>query len=178
LIVKAWKDETYRQTLVSAPRAVLERESGVALPEAIHVTVLEESPSVVYLVLPARPAGAELEDRSPWLSLLGCRSPATHEPTRKTRRDIEVQLIGRAWADSAFKEKLLRDPKAVLERELGAKLPEDQGIQVVEETRTAVYLVLPRRPDPFPETLSDEELEDLAGGFFWGIARRAEEFPP
>ena len=87
-----------------------------------------------------------------------------------TPRDLEAHLIARAWRDEAFKQELLRDPKAALARELariapGATLPEQVEIHVVEETPTTRYLVLPSKPvTEVGEVLSDVDLEPIAGG--------------
>jgi hypothetical protein len=44
---------------------VLEREFGVMIPDAVNVSVLEETPESLYLVLPSAPPGTgrELSDR-------------------------------------------------------------------------------------------------------------------
>ena len=75
------------------------------------------------------------------------------------------RVVERAWADSAFKALLLRDPVAAVERE-GLAVPE--GVQrsgvtfkVVEDTEAVRHLVLP--PPPCDE-LSDLELAVVAGG--------------
>jgi len=86
-----------------------------------------------------------------------------------TPSDLTAQVIARAWKDEAFKEELLRDPQAVVARELaqlqpGATLPADIQIQVLEETLTTRYLVLP--PKPMIDSgweLSDAELAQVAG---------------
>jgi hypothetical protein len=78
-----------------------------------------------------------------------------------TPRDLEAYLIARAWKDEAFRQELLSDPKAVVERELrrqdpDARLPEQVQLRVLEETPTTRYLVLP----PNPRIESGEELSD------------------
>jgi hypothetical protein len=99
--------------------------------------------------------------------------PATGETTMSqqstgTPRDLQAHLIGRAWKDEAFKQELLSNPKAVVERELrelspGATLPEHVQIQVLEETPTIRYLVLPARPViDSGEALSDADLAHVA----------------
>ena len=95
----------------------------------------------------------------------------------RTRRDLEVQLIDRACSDAAFKEALLRDPKPALKTEIGIDLPEEIELRVVEETPDTIYLVLPEPPDPCRPELSEEELEDLAGGFCWGLLRLISAMP-
>jgi hypothetical protein len=61
---KAASDPDFRQQLINDPRATLGAELGVSLPENVNVTVLEESTSNVYIVLPpaGTAAGTELSD--------------------------------------------------------------------------------------------------------------------
>jgi hypothetical protein len=42
----------------------------------------------------------------------------------RTRKDLDIHLITRALKDETFKQELLANPKAVVEKELGAKLSE------------------------------------------------------
>jgi hypothetical protein len=59
LIEKAWKDDAFRQALVTDPRGALERDLGAKLPAGVQVKVVAESADTFYLVLPANP------DRAP-----------------------------------------------------------------------------------------------------------------
>ena len=61
---RAWKDEEFRRALIEDPRGTLERELEVKLPEEVSLTVLEETPTNRYLVLPTAPSrdGGELSD--------------------------------------------------------------------------------------------------------------------
>ncbi len=80
------------------------------------------------------------------------------------RQAREAQLIDRAIKDEAFRQELLRDPRGVYTRELSIQIPEHITVQVLEESPTTVYLVLPQ-PLARPEMeLADEELENVAGG--------------
>lgn len=79
-----------------------------------------------------------------------------------TRRDLKERLIVKAWEDETFKQELLSNPKAVIEKELGIKMPEGVEYQVFEETANRCYMVLPAKPSE--GELSDEELESVAGG--------------
>lgn len=92
-----------------------------------------------------------------------------------TRKDLEAHLIARAWKDEAFKAELMRDPRAVLEREAsrlrpGTRLPDNLEIRVVEETPTTFVLVLPPKPLGVHDELTERDLERVAGG-----ARKNEE---
>src|SRR5438874_5755979 len=70
------------------------------------------------------------------------------------------QVVARAWRDEAYKQRLLRDPRAVL-AEAGLAVPANLEVQVHEATRTHLHLVLPPAPT---EELSDAELDQVAGG--------------
>ncbi len=43
------------------------------------------------------------------------------------------RVVAKAWADKTFKQRLLADPKAVLQEE-GISVPEGVEVRVVEET--------------------------------------------
>jgi hypothetical protein len=85
-----------------------------------------------------------------------------------SRAEMERRLVERSLQDDAFRQKLLEDPKAAVEEELGTQLPEDVRVQAVEETADTIYLVLPSA-SPVGEggELSDRELEAVAGAG-WG----------
>ncbi len=60
VVARAWDDEDFRQRLLADPRAVL-AEYGMDVPEGMEIKVVEDTPEVCHLVLPASPAG-ELAD--------------------------------------------------------------------------------------------------------------------
>lgn len=78
------------------------------------------------------------------------------------RRAVEQALIRRSLEDESFRDKLLANPKATVEQELGRKLPAGLKVQVLEETEDTIYLVLP--PRRMTGELSDKELDAVAGG--------------
>jgi Nitrile hydratase, alpha chain len=81
------------------------------------------------------------------------------------RAEIERKLIERSLEDEAFRQRLLADPKAAIEQELGTRLPENIEVRAVEETPEIIYLVLPRRSaDVRAGELSDQELDAVSGG--------------
>lgn len=55
IIAKAWKNETFKQELLTNSKAVIEQEFGVQFPEAVNVQVQEENPTSLYFVLPMSP---------------------------------------------------------------------------------------------------------------------------
>lgn len=79
------------------------------------------------------------------------------------------EVIAAAWCDQEFKERLIAQPREVL-AERGIGLPEGVEVEVVENTPSKIYLVLPQKPD---ETrLSDQQLDDIAGGKVVAIGSR------
>ena len=84
-----------------------------------------------------------------------------------SREEMERRLVQKSLEDDAFRQRLLEDPKAAVEQELGTRLPEEVRVVAVEETADTIYLVLPFRSTEGQEAgeLSDRELEAVAGGW-------------
>jgi hypothetical protein len=80
-----------------------------------------------------------------------------------TRFDLGKRLIVKAWKDPAFKESILKDPKGLLETQLGGTLPAQVKIYVHEEDSDTLHLCIPLAPSNVAE-LSDEDLARVAGG--------------
>lgn len=66
------------------------------------------------------------------------------------RRNLESRVVRRAWADEEYRARLLADPKAALEEELGTKLPERLQVRVVEEHPDLLCIVLPVNTSNIP----------------------------
>src|SRR5262245_37238721 len=70
------------------------------------------------------------------------------------------QIVAKAWADQAFRKRLLADPAGVL-KEHGMQVPPGVQVRVVENTESIQHLVLPKQQS---EELSEAELEQVAAG--------------
>jgi hypothetical protein len=81
--------------------------------------------------------------------------------TEMSRQELERRMVARAGTDDDFRARLIADPRAAIAEELGAEVDEAFEFEVLEPSPEKIYLVLP----PKAETLSDEELESVAGGF-------------
>ncbi|MGF1470872.1 MAG: NHLP leader peptide family RiPP precursor [Rubrobacteraceae bacterium] len=81
--------------------------------------------------------------------------------------EIRQRLVQRSLEDDEFRQRLLDNPKATIEQEMGAQLPEEIEIRCVEETLDTAYLVLPPKAQSSVEgsELSEDELETVAGGW-------------
>ncbi len=87
------------------------------------------------------------------------------EATAK-RDEFESKLILKAWENEDFRKEFLADPKTVLERETGQKVPESVEIETLEETGNKIYFVIPQKPVKVTTdgVLTDEALGQVAGG--------------
>ena len=81
------------------------------------------------------------------------------------QKTLQEQIVARAMQDEAFRQELLSNPKAAVERGLGITLPQGTNIQVYEDTPDTVHIVLPMKVQSGePRELSDAELEQAVGG--------------
>ena len=85
------------------------------------------------------------------------------DPASGRARELEAQVLAQAVQDPAFRARLLADPKAVF-AERGLSIPPEIQIQVVQETAEQYYLVLPAVERRAGASLSDADLEHVAGG--------------
>jgi len=60
-----------------------------------------------------------------------------------TRQQLEVHLLRRAAADPDFRDRLLQNPKSVIEAEIGLRFPDGLTVQVHEEKLNQLHVVLP-----------------------------------
>ena len=67
------------------------------------------------------------------------------------RAEMERRLIERSLEDESFRERLLADPRAAVEQELGVSLPEEVQVVAVDGVGEG-------------GEISEEELEVVAGG--------------
>lgn len=88
-----------------------------------------------------------------------------------SRAEWERRLIERSLEDEEFRQRLLDDPRAVLEQELGSVLPEGVNVRVVQESQDTIYLVLPSTSAVVGQggELSDQDLEAVAGAGETGL---------
>ena len=57
LIEKALDDAAFREKLTQDPKAAIAQELGIQLPPEIEVKVVQETPEILYIVLPSQPEG-------------------------------------------------------------------------------------------------------------------------
>jgi hypothetical protein len=85
------------------------------------------------------------------------------EAQAMTRRDLETALIEKCWKDPDFMKQVISDPKGMLERHIGQKLPAPIRIFIHQEDANTLHFSIPPAPSNVTE-LSDDDLERVAGG--------------
>ena len=82
------------------------------------------------------------------------------------QKNAMAQLFAACWKDEALKARFMSDPKAVL-AEHGLEVPGNLDVKVVENADDCVHITMPAPPSG---DLSDDELEQAAGGFLVGMS--------
>jgi Nitrile hydratase, alpha chain len=112
--------------------------------------VVENTADTVYLVVPTKPDGEQSGQR--FIRIAG----EQQGPAAKL-----VRALIKASRDEAFKKRLLANAVTTL-GEHGVSVPDGKTIRVVENTAETLHVVLPAKPTQ--EELSDEQLDQVAGG--------------
>ncbi len=72
---------------------------------------------------------------------------------------VRAHVAMKAAEDDDFRARLIADPRATVEEEVGLRFPDGYRIHVHEESATEAHVVLPPKPE-----LSKEQLDRIAGG--------------
>jgi len=83
LIARAGKDPDFRQQLLTHPAAAIKAVAGLELPPEVEVTVFQETPRRLCLVLPARPSEELAESELDAVS--GGTEPRMHQTLQRLR---------------------------------------------------------------------------------------------
>ena len=154
LINRLWSDPALKTELMQHPKSVLQRESGFIFSESTEVKVLEEPADEFFFVLPAIPPQAELWYRYEQISGWWMLAHAFWWWEKRLHGDkvdgflpgLEVQIIGRSWNDSEFRQQLLTDVKVALAQETGLSLPPRLKMTAIEDTASLIHFILPKPP--------------------------------
>lgn len=79
------------------------------------------------------------------------------------RREGEIRVVDRALSDPSYRAELIANPVAAVAAETGWQIPAGVQVKIIEETADTYYLVIPH-VETGSDELSDEELENVAGG--------------
>jgi|SRR5579862_5448418 hypothetical protein len=81
-----------------------------------------------------------------------------------TRGQLQDKVAEQAAKNPKYREALLKDPRALMSQQLGATIPANMKIEILQESPSTYYVVLPYAPKEGQE-LDDADLEKVAGGF-------------
>ena len=81
---------------------------------------------------------------------------------KMTRGEVQDLMSKFATENPKYRQALLANPKATIERQLNASLG-DVTVKAITETADTVYVIVPHIPAS--GELSDADLEKVAGGF-------------
>jgi hypothetical protein len=82
--------------------------------------------------------------------------------TTLSRGQAQDLLSKFASENPKYRESLLRDPKAVLEKQFGKALPKNMTVKAVVESADTLYVIVPHVAKE--GELQDADLEKVAGG--------------
>jgi len=165
LITRALKDEAFEQELLANPKAVVEKELGTKLPEELEINVIEETEDTLYMVLPCNPYEGMSEEELQ--ASLGMTYEDVAQWVLEQQRNVfldetsSIAIIARTWRDKAFKQAVISNPKAVLQKELDTEISEDICIKVCEETANILYLGFPKMIDDL-ENSTEKMFDSIA----------------
>jgi hypothetical protein len=81
-----------------------------------------------------------------------------------TRGQLYDKIADQAAANPKYRASLMKDPRGLMSKQLGAQIPANVTVKIVEETADTYYVVLPYVTKEGQE-LGDADLEKVAGGF-------------
>lgn len=58
IVARAWRDEAFKQQLLSNPKQVL-TEAGMSVADGVELQVVQDTPTIRHLVLPVAPTGPQ-----------------------------------------------------------------------------------------------------------------------
>jgi len=162
LMTHVMRNPSLRQALLDNPHAAVQSQLGVDVPSGKTLYVVEASPDRPTIVIPMRPADwSETLSAADVAEKIGGDLSTLDDQSRKMAQ-MQARLIGRAWQNDAFKQRLLSDAHSTISQELGVTLPADFNVQFLSNDAEHQYMVLPPVVDA--QLLTDEQLEQVAGG--------------
>jgi hypothetical protein len=82
---------------------------------------------------------------------------------KMTRGEMQDLLEKFASSNPQYRAALLKNPKAVVEKQFNMTVPDNVQIKAVEESASTIYVIVPHSVAAGAE-LADEDLEKVAGG--------------
>ena len=149
IVAKAWSEPEFARRLLADTHAALV-ELGIAVPVNKSVVAVENKAALTYIVLPSL---RYTETKSAYADI---------KAFGESYRDPRLSPLDWASRDPVFTERLKADPKAAL-RDMGMEVVDAMSVEIVQNTTTQAYLVLPARLEE-PE-LTPDVLQKVSDGW-------------
>ena len=149
IVAKAWSDPEFARRLLADTHAAL-AELGIAIPANRSVVAVENNRRLTYIMLPSL---RYTETKSAYADI---------KAFGESYRDPRLSPLDWAARDPVFTERLKADPKAAL-RDMGMEVADAMSVEIVQNTGTQVYLVLPARLEE--AALSPHVLQKVSDGW-------------
>ena len=149
IVAKAWSEPEFARRLLADTHAALV-ELGIAVPVNKSVVTVENDAGLTYIVLPSL---RYTETKSAYADI---------KAFGESYRDPRLSPLDWASRDPVFTERLKADPKAAL-RDMGIEVADAMSVEIVQNTTTQAYLVLPARPEE--AELSPDVLQKVSNGW-------------
>jgi hypothetical protein len=82
---------------------------------------------------------------------------------KMTRGEMQDLLAKFASSNPQYRAALLKNPRAIVEKQFNMALPDNLSVKAVEESANTIYVVVPHAVESGAE-LDDADLEKVAGG--------------
>ena len=149
IVARAWSDPDFSQRLLADTHGAL-ASLGIAIPAGKSVVAVENDPALTCIVLPSL---RYTETKSAYADI---------KAFAESYRDPRLTPLSWASRDPVFTERLKASPGAAL-RDMGMDVADAMSVEIVQNTMTQVYLVLPARPDE--AELSPDVLQRVSDGW-------------
>ena len=149
IVARAWSDPEFTQRLLADTHAAL-AELGIAIPVEKSVVAIENNAGLTCIVLPSL---RYTETKSAYADI---------KAFGESYRDPRLSPLSWASRDPVFTERLKADPKAAL-RDMGMEVADAMSVEIVQNTTTQAYLVLPARLEE--AELSPDVLQEVSNGW-------------
>jgi len=157
--LKAAKDAAFRRRLTANPKAVIEKELGLSLPESLNIEVIEATEKNLVFIIPPKPENFTASmTAEQWLK---AHRQELSGPSENPIVQGQARLLAKSWESDGFKQRLLKNPHETIAAEFFVTLPEDLTITVREESIHHAVFVLP--PPASADDVTLEELEAFGG---------------
>ena len=162
VIARAWSDSAFKDKLLAEPAAAL-AELKLTLPAGKTVVAVENTTALTHIVLTAP---RYTETKSAYSDI---------KKFSESYRDPRLFPLNWGSHDPVFTARFKADPKAAL-RHMGINVPDSVTIEVVENSTSQIYLVLPTCPKE--SELSKDVFKLLAEGLIPPALRYVNIFGP